>query len=331
MKILPSHLLAAVLSGGLTSFSITAHAAVITGVTVTDSATAFSPDYSADKAVDGDTSDYASQNQGADTFLQFAFPGARQVNRVVVMNRDSPAEADWIGNFTLTFDGGLSTSIARTAIRGGSAIISLGGTYTTTGVRLDVATTGSASLGGNTGAQEVFFLSPMTGKTAVSGVTVAGSATPFSADYAAAGALDGIVGRSQAAGVTPEYASAGLGVDAYVDFNLGAILPVGGFDLFDRPAGADRVSAFDLIFSVNSVFGDGDDTTLSFNGTGMATSGEFASIQAQYVRYDVTAKSGAGVNTGLSEIVFYAAIPEPSSAAVSLAALAGLGLRRRRR
>lgn len=306
------------------------YAAIISGVTVTDAATPFSAVFAAAKAVDGDSGEYASQTKGADTFLTFAFPAAQSVNRVVVVNRDSPATSDWIGNFTLTFDGAATASVTRTAIRGGSAIIPLGATYLSTTVRLDVDTTGDVVAGGNTGAMEVFFLSPMSGKSAISGVSVLGSATPFSANYAASNAIDGIVGRTSGAGLTPEYASQGLGLATFLDFDLGAIRPVAGFDYFDRPAAADRVSGFDMIFSTNTTFGDGDDIKLPFANTGMALSAEFASINARYVRYDVTATSGGSVNNGLSEIVFYAAVPEPSVSITALAALAGFALRRRR-
>ncbi|MES2707315.1 MAG: hypothetical protein V4726_12005 [Verrucomicrobiota bacterium] len=330
MKIRPSLLLAVILPGSVVCLPSFSQAAVITGVTVTESAPAHSAPYPAEKAVDGDAPDYASANLGADTFLKFAFPAVQAVNRIVVINRDSGATQDWIGNFTLTFDGGLTVSHTRTAIRGGSAIIPLGATYNTASVRLDVDTTGNVAAGGNTGVMEVLFLSPMTGKNAISGVTVTGSATPFSADFAAANAVDGIVGRSAGAGSKLEYASAGLGLGAFVDFDLGAIQPVAGFDFFDRPAAADRVSAFDLIFSLNAIFGDGDDVVRSFTHAGMASSAEFAAINARYVRYDVTAKSGAGVNTGLSEMIFHTPVPEPSAVIAGLAALTGLALRRRR-
>lgn len=319
------------LTGGPCLLASISHAAIISGVTVTDSATPFSADYAAAKAVDGDFGEYASQGKGADTFLTFAFPAAQAVDRVVVLNRDSPAPSDWISNFTLTFDGGATASVTRAGIRGGSAIISLGATYLSTTARLDVDTTGDVNPGGNTGAMEVFFLSAMTGKSAISGVSIYGSATPFNPDYAASNAIDGILGRTSGGGLTPEYASQGLGLDTYLDFDLGAIQPVAGFDFFDRPAGADRVTGFDMIFSGNNIFGDGDDVTLPFTNAGMATSAEFASINARYVRYDVTATSGGGVNNGLNEIVFYAAVPEPSVSITALAALAGFALRRRKR
>jgi hypothetical protein len=59
----------------------------------------------------------------------------------------------------------------------------------------------------------------------------------------------------------------------------------------------------------------------------MAMGDTFASINARFVRYDVTASAG-GLNTGLSEMYFYQ-VPEPSSAATLL--LAGTLLMRRRR
>lgn len=320
--------LAAVGLGSL-SLVFTSQASILTGVTVTDSAPEHSAPYVAANAVDNNASDYASANQGANTFITFAFPSAQAVNRVVVLNRDSPAASDLISSFTLTFDGGVTTSITRAStIRGSSAIINLGGTFLTTTARLDVDTTADAVAGGNTGVMEVFFLSPMVGKAVVPAVSILGGATPFPG-FNAAAAVDGIVGRVSEGPVQPEYASFGLGLDTYVDFDLGALRPVSGFDFYDRPAAADRVTGFNMIFSQNATFGDGDDVLQSFTNASMAMSAEFGSVNARYVRYDVTGIAG-GVNTGLSEMVFYETVPEPTVSVSVLAGLAGMLLRRRR-
>lgn len=311
---------------------MTARASILTGVTVTDSAPAHSAPYVAGNAVDGGAADYASANQGANTFITFAFPSAQAVNRVVVLNRDSPAASDLISSFTLTFDGGLTAAVTRDAtVRGSGAVINLGGTFLTTTARLDVDTTADANpAAGNTGVMEVFFLSPMVGKAVVPAVSILGSSTPFNG-FSAAAAVDGLVGRASGGPVQPEYASQSLGLNTYVDFDLGSSRPVSGFDFYDRPAAADRVTGFDMIFSQNAIFGDGDDVLQSFANSGMAMSAEFASVNARYVRYDVTANSGGGVNNGISEMVFYETVPEPAASVTALAALAGLTLRRGRR
>src|SRR6185436_15656326 len=107
--------------------------------------------------------------------------------------------------------------------------------------------------------------------------------------------------------------SASLGAGTFVDFDLGAPSLVGGFDFFDRPADEDRVTGFDLIFSANAIFGDGDDITRSYVNANMALGDEFAPISARYVRFDVTGNNG--LNTGISEIMFYQ-VPEPSTVAL---------------
>lgn len=284
------------------------HAEILSPPNVTDSAPEYSGQYSVYNLFDNDATDYASLGSGVDTFLEFQFPAPETFDGIVVVNRDSPAGGDWIGDFTLTFDDGPTAQILRPAERGVGKIEPLG-SITAQKIRLDVDATGP---GGptNTGAMEIFFLRTPTGSTPVDSVAVTGSATPFNAEYAAAGAADGIVGRSSGAGVKPEYASKSLGIDAFVDFDLGAILPVTGFDLFDRFAAADRVTAFDLIFSQNAVFGDGDDVIQNYDNSSFAigVSATFPPVNARYLRYDVTATgSSATANAGLSEIVFYKA------------------------
>jgi hypothetical protein len=194
-------------------------------------------------------------------------------------------------------------------------------------VRLNVNTVGTGDVFNNTGAMEVFFVKKPAGMSAVSGVSIFGSAPAFNADFGAGNAIDGDIGRSNGAGDKPEYASASLGLGAFVDFDMGAIKPLGGFDWFDRPAAADRVTGFDMIFSQDAVFGNGDDVLRSYTNSGMAMGDAFAPINARYVRYDVTNSAG-GLNTGLSEVYFYQ-VPEPSSAAV-LTLTAALLMRRRR-
>ncbi|RYD26782.1 MAG: hypothetical protein EOP86_25450, partial [Verrucomicrobiaceae bacterium] len=154
---------------------------------------------------------------------------------------------------------------------------------------------------------EIFFIKTPAGSVPADSLTVTGSATPFNADYAAANAADGLVGRSSGGGPTPEYASQGLGAEAYVDFDLGAQLPITGFDWFDRITAVDRVLTFDLIFSQNAEFGDADDVVRSFDNSAAAAglSGTFEAVTARHVRYQVTSNSGPSTNTGLSEIVFY--------------------------
>ncbi len=305
-----------------------AQASILAAPTVVTSATPFNASYVAENTVNQGVAEYASQGQGLNTFVEYSFGSAVSFNRIVVINRDSGGQSDLIGNFTLTFDGGATTSVSRTAMRGASQFHDVG-LRTATTVRLDVDSLGVGDAFNNTGAMEVIFALTPAGQTLIPGVTVANSAAAFSPEFDATNAVDGNIGRISGAIANsdwPEYASAGLGVDAFVDFDLGSVLSVGGFDWFDRPAEADRVTAFDMIFSQDAIFGNGDDVTRSYTNSAMAMGDVFAGINARYVRYDVTA--AAGLNAGLSEMYFYQ-VPEPASLGVLALGLL-LPLRRRR-
>jgi hypothetical protein len=312
-------------------FASSATAAIVATPTVTNSFTAFSAGFAASNTVDGTQAEYASQGGGTNTFLEFTFAGPTNFNGIVVMNRDSGGMSDLIGNFTLTFDGGASFGVTRSALRGQSQLYSVGN-QTATVVRLDVDTIGLGDAFNNTGAMEVIFVNRPTGLSLISGVSIFDSAAPFNAAYTALNAIDGDIGRNS--GITgesdnPEYASASLGTNAFVDFDLGGVRMVGGFDFFDRIASVDHATAFDMIFSMDNVFGNGDDVLRSYSKTGIAIGDTFAPVSAQYVRYDVTGNANGGANTGLNELYFYA-VPEPAGAALLGVATGILLLRRRR-
>ncbi|MEX0866610.1 MAG: hypothetical protein WD030_04575 [Pirellulales bacterium] len=75
-------------------------------------------------------------------------------------------------------------------------------------------------------------------------------------------AANGVVGFSSLGGV--EFASpAAVGLGTFVDFDLGYVRPIVGFDFIDRFAAGDKTTSFNLIFSNDTTF-DGSDTTLSF-------------------------------------------------------------------
>jgi hypothetical protein len=259
-----------------------------------------------------------------DTYVTYSFGTPQSFDKIVVINRNSPNASDYIGDFTLTLDGGATTSVTRTPLRGASAIHSLGALRTTTTVRVDADTIGEGNTN-NAGAMEVLFVRTPAGHTPVP-ATIFQASPDFNAFYQVANAIDGLVGRSTGGGERgPEYASAGQGNNTFVEFDLGAVVPVGGFDFFDRPADEDRTSAFDMTFSQNSTFGDGDDVVRSYTNPGMALGDVFPGIPARYVRFDVN--SSLGANTGISEMVFYQ-VPEPS--ALGACAVGLLALLRRR-
>ena len=304
-----------------------AGATVLPPPAITGAAPEFSGQFSAQNTVDGTEADYASAGQGVNTFIEYSFGSPQSFDKIVVINRNSGGQSDYIGDFTLTLDGTTTTSVTRTPIRGSSAIHSLGAMRTATTVRLDVDTTGTGDTFNNTGAMEVLFVRTPAGHTPVL-ASVVNSAPEFNAFYGVNNAVDGIVGRNTGPGDRgPEYASAGRGADTFVDFDLGSQVLVGGFDFFDRPADEDRVTGFDLVFSGNATFGDGDDVVRSYLNPGMAVGDVFPGISARYVRFDVT--SAIGSNTGISEIVFYQ-VPEPSALGLCAAGVVALLKRRGR-
>jgi hypothetical protein len=312
----------------LVALPLCAHAVVLTGVTVTSSSTAFSPDYASSNAVDGSSADYASQGAGPSTFLNFSLGSSPQsFDRVVVVNRNSPDPNDWISNFTVTPAGGSAVAITRAGAQGASNIYSMGGLVTTTSVNLQTNTVAGGGTAGNTGVMEVYFLRNPVNSESISGVSVIDASTAYSGagNYVASKASDGLIGRSDGA-ESVEYASS-AGTSLFVTFNLGSVKPVTGFDFFDRPAPADRTTGFSLTFSQDAVFGNADDVTQTYANSSSAMSGEFSALSAQYVRYNVT--STAAGFAGMSEMTFYQQVPEASAALLGLLALP-LAMKRRR-
>jgi hypothetical protein len=124
-----------------------------------------------------------------------------------------------------------------------------------------------------------------------------------------------------------------------VDFDLGGTFTVGTAHIWNWNGGESGwgVKDFTLIFSQDATFGNGDDTSQTF--TGMPE----ASMAADYTGEHFTLTPAAGVTnirlqvdtpyggsfTGLSEVRFSEAVPEPSTTA--LLGLGGLALILRRR
>lgn len=164
--------------------------------------------------------------------------------------------------------------------------------------------------------------------------TIFDNSTPFNSDFKVENAIDGTI--------STEYASAGAGTDTFIDFDFGAETFLTRIEFTDRQTGgtpggaADNITAFDLIFSDDAIFGNADDTVLNVASAGVADtlSIPIDGIFAQFLRFDVTAT--AGLNPGAAEFAFFTVItPEPSTIAIwSVLGLVGVGfavVRRRRR
>ena len=124
-----------------------------------------------------------------------------------------------------------------------------------------------------------------------------------------------------------------------IDLDLGGTFTVGEAHVWNWNPSNDTnwgVTDFTLIFSTDGLF-DGGEASQSFTnigqGTGLATyTGEHFTLTpvagVTHIRFQVDTATG-GSFTGLSELRFSEAIPEPSAAA--LLGLGGLALLRRRR
>jgi len=133
--------------------------------------------------------------------------------------------------------------------------------------------------------------------------TITGSATPFNASYVPANVFDSNL---------PEYASQMLGINTYIDFDFGSPTRINGFALANRfSQDVERIVTYDLIFSQDSVFGNGDDVVRSFNNPATARNERSGPLQffpgttARYVRWDVTDITGStSPNHGATEMRF---------------------------
>lgn len=277
--------------------------------TVTAAAESFPSSWPGSNAVDQTPNEYLSNYQGNATYLEFDFGVDRTVDGYVnvttadVQRKTETCrlifDTDGTAGFNAATDTVRTFTSAQTGAQG-QGYVNRFAAVTARKVRWEVLT--SSGNDARLGATEIAFLNTNAGSAPISGVTVIGAATAFSAQFAAANAANGIAGIGYLSGV--EYASAGLGANAYVDFDLGAARPVTGFDLFDRLGTSDRMFGFDLIFSNNADF-SAPVATKSYNKSSVwAFSDNFAAITARYVRLDVSGNA-PGTNTGVGDITFY--------------------------
>jgi hypothetical protein len=303
------------------------HAEVLVNPTITSSAPAFSGSFSVDRIFDGEkTSEYASQGQGANTFIDFDFGAPITMDAFALVNRNSPV--DVVDSYDLIFSNSPDFSNPTVLSISGPITGRMNGPIqsfapqTARYVRWDVT---SASNGNNQGASEIRFLNHYNDR--IQGVSILASAPAFSGQYPASGLLNGNVGSSDFVAGN-EYASASQGTNTFMDFDLGSQLPIGGFDFFQRTALVDRPTSYDVIFSNDPTFATSQ-ATRSYSGTeaSWVLSDSFSEINARYVRFDVTGGSSNAAYGG-EEAIFYA-VPEPGTA--SLLGIATLTLARRRR
>ena len=305
----------------------TAHAVILSNPSVINSATPFSGAYTAANLFDGNRdSEYASQGQGANTFVDVDFGAAVTMDRFFLVTRlnnvDVVGTANLILSNTADFSSPLATITLNPSGQNGAAPIFSFATTTARYARWDVVTAPGTS--NNLGGIEMRFLNTPAGSI-IANPTVIGGAAPFSAAYALANAANNNAGRD---GSGNEYAING-GItgptNMFVDFDFGGVAAINGFDFFDRMAALDRNTAFDLIFSNDPAFSSVI-STLSFTpGPDWGYSQSFAPVNARYVRFDSVASAS---NPGMAEMIFYT-VPEPATSL--FAGMAGLFMLARRR
>lgn len=304
--------------------------AILANPSVTASATPFNPTYAASKLFDSDrATEYASLGQGANTFVDMDFGSPVTVDRMFIITRlnnvDVVGQAQLVLSNNADFSSPLGTFNFNPSGQNGQGFIQSFTPTTARYARWDVITStgGSQNLGGG----ELRFLNTAIGSVIVP-ATVIGGGTPFGAGYALSNAANNDAGWG--GGSNSEYASASLGANMYVDFDLGSQKQINGFDFFDRLAAVDRTTQFDLVFSNASDFSSIVSTQSYSTGAGWGYSQTFAPVSARYVRFDATATAGPTNASGMQEMIFYA-VPEPSAALLSLgSAILLTGLRRRR-
>ncbi len=329
-----------------------AQAVVLPNPTITAAADPFSPSFVAANVFNSLRTEFATSGNGAGTplssdpndgtWINFDFGGPVTIDRFVMVSRqnnvDVVAQSRLVFSSDDTFDGADPAVVFDPSGANGAGLIQSFTAQTARYVRWEVSTSGGTSQ--NLGTQEIRFLGTPALSAIIPGVAVINSAPDFNATtYAAANAVNGDAGRD---GPNPrEYASAGQGANMFIDFDLGASHPVIGFDYFDRLSESEDVSGFDLIFSDDPSFGTIIATKSYAHplGDGYSTTDTFGSpVTARYVRLDATFIDGAGLNTGVSEMIFYSqVIPEPASttlaatAVFALAMLRSIARRRRNR
>ncbi len=276
--------------------------------------TAYNTSYAHRNAVTGTEADYASQGGGTNTYLDFDFVEPVTFDRIVMVQRDSPAAADLFQRVRITcsadavFDAAdpYEELLVSQPLRGRSDIVALTRTAPARYVRWKVESLAAEGTS-NVGAMEILFLRQPPGSARIAGVTVVYAATPFNADYAAVNAVNGVVGRSTVLPAGIEYAAAGLGVDTFLDFDLGRPERLAAFEFIDRLGYVDHVDGFDLILSQDATFGNGDDVKRSYATAGSLMHADHfpSSILCRYVRFDVTSLISTSPNAGASEFIFY--------------------------
>lgn len=306
---------------------------------ITLSADPFSGAYLPENVFDNRAAEFATSGNGAGTplsndpndgtWLNFDFSNTVTFDTFINRSRSSPLPFDVIVESRLIISDDETFEETDRIVRfnptgaNGAGLVRRFAPVSGRYVRWE-ATSASGSIQ-NTGSRQMFFMRTAPGLVPLANPTVVGGSPAFNPNYALQNAANGNAGRD---GTNNEYASAGAGAATFVDFDFGAAKPIAGFDFFNREQ--DLILAYDMVFSNSADFSN-PLATMSFTGSFNANEVNdelFDPVTARYVRLRAT-EFALSPNTGISEIIFYTPVPEPTGLAVM--ALAGIAALRRRR
>jgi hypothetical protein len=306
----------------------TSRYAQIVDPVVMNSATPFNLSFGATNVFDNiPTTDYASQGQGANTFIDFDFGSPKAVSGFELDNRSGhPLDAILGSNLLFsddpTFATGVTTVPITHVVQEGAVVYGFE-EQTARYVRWDVTNVQPGGVAGNQGAAEIGFYRRIPDQQIALPVpTVTDSSAPFNGSYVASNLFDG--------NLATEFASASVGVGTFVEMDFGSLQRFEGVEHTDRTAQVDWVTGVKVTFSKDPVF-DGSDPVVTYDQLALAYE-TFSAINARYVRWEVTAMTpGNFGNLGGKELQFYGTpIPEPGSVVLCGLGVGGLLLAQRR-
>lgn len=273
---------------------------------ITTSAPPFNASFVAANILDqNNQTEYASQSQGVNTFIDFDFGVPVPVTHFYHHGRTA---ADGITTSNLIFSNdpafATSTTVGITHTSQVAPVTYAIAPQSARYVRWDV--TGISGSATNQGGKEISFLN-LTGRYAqIADPVITAAATQYNASFPPTNVFDN--------NPATDYASQSLGAATFMDFDFGAIKRVSGFELDNRSGHPlDAIVGSELHFSNDPTFSSGVSIVpVSHVIQEGAIIYSFPDQMARYVRWDITAVKPGGVagNQGAAEIGFYAKVAD---------------------
>lgn len=295
------------------ALALPVHAEVLPNPTITASAN--SRNGVVANVFDSSDAEYRGNKTGNNTFIEFDFGTTTTIDGFVNVTRESTSsvvdacrlifDTDSIPGFSAATD--TVVAFPKTAIGWQcQGYVNRFAPVTARKVRWEV-TAYSGGTSRSCGAAEMRFLNSAADSSPVDDVAVIGGSPALDSEHALGNAANGVAGcrpSNMPVAISPSvaYKSAGAGTSTFVDFDLGRIRNLTGFDWFDNLATGDRVSGFTVTFANDPSF-DAPVAVRSVTGNSVFALSDTFAVVARYARYRVSAS--ATNNPGLSEIVFY--------------------------